>query len=156
MDNASNNNTLARALRKSIYNTRPLIILIFILIYIIVLFECYNVKQDSKHYRVRCQGYILNLLVYSFLFITNKENLKDDSLSTPEISQQLKLIDETSTSWKVLVYYCREQEGNPRCRRCNRCCTRKELLTARYLTASVNWSVTWFGKTCYTLRVPYL
>lgn len=51
-------------------------------------------KYDSKHHRVRCQGHILNLSVHSFLFVTDEENLEDDTLDSNEVREQLKLIDE--------------------------------------------------------------
>jgi hypothetical protein len=90
MDNASNNDTIIRALGRS---KLILLYMIYILIFI-VLFEKHDIKYDTKHYRVRCQGHILNLLVHSFLFVTNSENLEDNTLETKEIKEQLKLIEE--------------------------------------------------------------
>jgi hypothetical protein len=51
-------------------------------------------KYDTKHHRIRCQGHILNLSVHSFLFVTDSENLEDDTLGACEIKEQLKLIDQ--------------------------------------------------------------
>jgi hypothetical protein len=56
------------------------------------MFKKHEVKYNTKHYRVQCQGHILNLSVYSFLFVTDSENLEDESLNTREIREQLKLI----------------------------------------------------------------
>ena len=58
------------------------------------MFEKHDIKYDTKHHRVRCQGHILNLSVHSFLFVTDSENLEDDTLETGEIKEQLKLIEE--------------------------------------------------------------
>jgi hypothetical protein len=58
------------------------------------LFEKHDVKYDTKHHRIRCQGHILNLSVHSFLFVTDSENLEDDTLGTMEVKEQLKLIEE--------------------------------------------------------------
>jgi hypothetical protein len=33
----------------------------------------WKLKYDAKTYRLRCQGYILNLAAQSFLFVTDKE-----------------------------------------------------------------------------------
>jgi hypothetical protein len=58
----------------------------------LVLYKKHNIKYNTKLYRVRCQGYILNLSVYLFLFVTDKENLKDSTLNTKEVREQLDLI----------------------------------------------------------------
>ena len=38
----------------------------------------FNLKYDPIYHRIRCQGYIINLAVKSFLFVTDKETLDED------------------------------------------------------------------------------
>jgi hypothetical protein len=39
----------------------------------------FNLKYDLIHYRIRCQGYVINLAIKSFLFVTDKEVLDKDT-----------------------------------------------------------------------------
>ena len=38
----------------------------------------FNLKYEPVHYRIRCQGHVINLAVKSFLFVTDKEALDED------------------------------------------------------------------------------
>ena len=38
----------------------------------------HKLQYDPLHYRIRCQGHVINLAVKSFLFVTNKENIEED------------------------------------------------------------------------------
>ena len=37
----------------------------------------HSLNYDAKLHRIRCQGHIINLALYSFLFVTDKENIDD-------------------------------------------------------------------------------
>jgi hypothetical protein len=39
----------------------------------------FGLKYDPIHYRIRYQGHVINLAIKSFLFVTNKELLKEDT-----------------------------------------------------------------------------
>jgi hypothetical protein len=38
----------------------------------------FKLPYDATHHCLRCQGHIINLSVKSFLFVTDKENIKED------------------------------------------------------------------------------
>ena len=38
----------------------------------------FSLKYDPIHYRIRCQGHVINLAVKSFLFVTDKEVIEED------------------------------------------------------------------------------
>ena len=38
----------------------------------------HRITYNTAHYRLRCQGHIINLAIKSFLFVTNKENIEED------------------------------------------------------------------------------
>jgi hypothetical protein len=59
MDNVDNNDTLMTHLSLAIRRD-------------------FNLRYDPQHHRLRCQGHIINLAVKSFLFVTNKEVIKED------------------------------------------------------------------------------
>jgi hypothetical protein len=75
MDNARNNDTMLRAVSR-------------------ILREDHSIKYDYKLHRIRCQGHIINLAVYSFLFVTDSENLEDETLDAKEKRDALKVIEE--------------------------------------------------------------
>jgi hypothetical protein len=74
MDNADNNDTLMTS--PSSFLRRK-----------------HNIKYVPKHYRLRCQGHIINLAVKSVLFVTDEENIVEDK-ETDIIKVTLKEIDE--------------------------------------------------------------
>jgi hypothetical protein len=74
MDNARNNDTMLRALSR-------------------ILREDHSIKYDYRLHRIRYQGHILNLAVYSFLFVTNSENLEDEILDEKGKKDALKAIE---------------------------------------------------------------
>ena len=59
IDNASNNDTIIEALSTCKY----------------ILFNQHQIVYNVKHHRLRCNGYIINLVAQSFLFHTNDEDL---------------------------------------------------------------------------------
>ena len=59
MDNASDNDTLMTALSVSLRRE-------------------FKLSYDPIRHRIRCQGHIINLAVKSFLFVTDKETIKED------------------------------------------------------------------------------
>ena len=85
MDNASNNDTIMEALSMCMYSLFK--IYIYLLIYLIVLFDQYQIVYNIEHHRLRCNGHIINLAAQSFLFHTNNEDLTAENneglLSTP-------------------------------------------------------------------------
>ena len=74
MDNAGNNDTMLRALSR-------------------ILREDHSIKYDHRLHRIRCQGHILNLAVHSFLFVTDSENLEDETLDEKGKKDALKAIE---------------------------------------------------------------
>ncbi|KID93791.1 transposase-like protein, partial [Metarhizium majus ARSEF 297] len=68
MDNADNNGTMMKALST-------------------LLFDQYQIVYNAEHYRLRCNGHIINLAAQSFLFQTSDESLADENntsaLTTP-------------------------------------------------------------------------
>jgi hypothetical protein len=48
----------------------------------------WRLKYNAKTHRLRCQGYIINLAIQSFFFVTNQENLEklDNSTNKYDIS----------------------------------------------------------------------
>ena len=59
--------------------------------------EDHSIKFDHKLHRIRCQGHIINLAVHSFLFVTDSENLEDETLGLKEKKDTLKAIEEWRT-----------------------------------------------------------
>jgi hypothetical protein len=59
MDNAENNDTMITSLSHSLRRE-------------------FRLHYDPKHFRLRCQGHIINLAVKSFLFVTDEENIEED------------------------------------------------------------------------------
>jgi len=59
MDNAENNDTMMTSLSSSLRRE-------------------FRLHYDPKHFRLRCQGHIINLAVKSFLFVTDEENIEED------------------------------------------------------------------------------
>jgi len=59
IDNANNNDTIIDELS-------------------LILRHDYRIQYNSIHHRLRYQGHIIHLAVKSFLFVTNKENIKED------------------------------------------------------------------------------
>ena len=57
-------------------------VLLIILLCLELLKSQWRLKYDAKSYRIRCQGYILNLCTQSFLFVTDRENIEELSDST--------------------------------------------------------------------------
>jgi hypothetical protein len=60
MDNALNNDIMIITLSHSLHKD-------------------FGLKYDLIHYRIHYQGYVINLVIKSFLFIINKELLKEDT-----------------------------------------------------------------------------
>jgi hypothetical protein len=60
MDNASNNNIMMIILSYSLRKD-------------------FGLKYDPIYYRIRYQGHVINLAIKSFLFVINKELLKEDT-----------------------------------------------------------------------------
>ena len=60
MDNVNNNDTLMTHLSLAIRRD-------------------FNLWYNPQHHRLRCQGHIINLVVKSFLFVTNKEVIEEDN-----------------------------------------------------------------------------
>jgi hypothetical protein len=75
MDNAGNNDTMIKHFSR-------------------ILQVDHDIKYDYKLHRIRCQGHIINLSVQSFLFVTDSENLEDDTLTIKEKKEALKVIEE--------------------------------------------------------------
>jgi len=90
MDNASNNDTMILALSTGtcfiweLYRYR--------LILTELLHE-YSIIYDPIAHRIRYQGYIINLSVNSFIYVTDKENLEEEE-EPGKLKQTLKEIDQ--------------------------------------------------------------
>ena len=51
----------------------------------------YGIQYDPQHYRLRCQGHVLNLSVNSFLYVTNSDILEEEDDDVPgQLKQSLK------------------------------------------------------------------
>lgn len=56
----------------------------------------FQLKYDLIYYYIHCQGHVINLVVKSFLFVTNKETLDKDqetsvyNITVKEIEEQRK------------------------------------------------------------------
>ena len=74
IDNASNNDTIMTSLSYALRRN-------------------YKLLYDLIHYRIRCQGYVINLAVKSFLFVTDKENIEEDNV-TNAYNTTIKEIEE--------------------------------------------------------------
>lgn len=59
IDNADNNNTIIEEL-------------------LLILCRDYRIQYNATHHRLCCQGYIINLAIKSFLFVTDEESIKED------------------------------------------------------------------------------
>lgn len=59
MDNTENNDTMMTCLSYSLRRE-------------------FRLQYDPKHFRLRCQGHIINLAIKSFLLATDKENIEED------------------------------------------------------------------------------
>jgi hypothetical protein len=74
MDNAGNNDTMLKAVSR-------------------ILREDHSIKYDHRLHRIRCQGHIINLAVHSVLFVTDSENLEDETLCAKGKNDALKAIE---------------------------------------------------------------
>ena len=54
----------------------------------------WDIKYDHKLHRIRCQVHVINLAVHSFLFVTDSENLEDETLGAKGKKSALKAIEE--------------------------------------------------------------
>ena len=75
MDNASNNDTMMRALQQE-------------------LLRQYKIKYDAKSHRLRCFGHIINLAVQSFLFVKDTEFIKDCEQTSLQYDVTLEEIEQ--------------------------------------------------------------
>jgi hypothetical protein len=90
MDNISNNDMIILALSIGtcfiweLYRTR--------LIWTELLHK-YSIIYDPIAHRIRCQGYIINLSINSFIYVTDKENLEEEE-EPGKLKQTLKEINQ--------------------------------------------------------------